>query len=206
MSKHPIQPLELDANGTLRFKENTVVRHLLDNGGIDLNKLACLEFPQEDREQFAQLIGYSLSGFSELSYVSDTTYNLAAAPQPAEFEPIQQPGYEPGEIPHHFSDLTEYAVKLKEQNEAMRDFMARVGMCISLAKARRGMKVDVTISSSLAQRLQERLDPHRDAKDWGELVSAQLGTAKIVCKDCGWPHINTTETCDDATARERGKS
>ena len=28
-------------------------------------------FPQEDREQFAQLIGYSICGYHELSYVSD---------------------------------------------------------------------------------------------------------------------------------------
>jgi len=34
-------------------------------------------FPQEDREQFAQLIGYSLSGFGELDYVSDETYEVA---------------------------------------------------------------------------------------------------------------------------------
>lgn len=79
MSKHPIQPLELDERGTLRFKENKIVRHLLDNGGIDLNKLACLEFSREDREQFAQLIGYSLSGFGELGYVTDATYELAQA-------------------------------------------------------------------------------------------------------------------------------
>lgn len=77
--KHPIQPLGLDTHGTLRFKENKIVRYLLDNGGIDLNKIACLEFSQEDQEQFAQLIGYSLSGFAELSYVSDATYDLAQA-------------------------------------------------------------------------------------------------------------------------------
>lgn len=64
----------------------------------------------------------------------------------------------------------------------------------------------VTITRSLAGRLQERLDPHRDARDWGELANVLLGTVKIVCKACGWPHINTTETCDDATARERGKT
>lgn len=61
----------------MRFKANAIVRHLLDNGGIDLNAIAMLSFSQEDREQFAQLIGYSLSGFGELSYVSDETYNAA---------------------------------------------------------------------------------------------------------------------------------
>ncbi len=34
-------------------------------------------FSDEDREQFAQLIGYSLNGFGELSYVSEETYEAA---------------------------------------------------------------------------------------------------------------------------------
>lgn len=74
---HPIQPLVLDENGVLRFEENKIVRYLLDAGPFDMNKLALMPFSNEDREQFAQLIGYSLSGFSELSYVSDETYNRA---------------------------------------------------------------------------------------------------------------------------------
>lgn len=52
--------------------------HLLDNGGIDMNKLACIDFSDKDREQFAQLIGYSLSGLGELSYASDDAYGVAA--------------------------------------------------------------------------------------------------------------------------------
>lgn len=57
----PMQPVETDASGVLRFRENKIVRYLLDNGGIDLNDLARIEFPREDRDQFAQLIGYSVS-------------------------------------------------------------------------------------------------------------------------------------------------
>ncbi len=75
--RHPIQPLVTDKHGVIRFKENTIVSYLLANGGIDLNHLARRDFPQEDREQFAQRIGYSLSGFSDLSYVSDETYDTA---------------------------------------------------------------------------------------------------------------------------------
>ena len=75
--KHPIQPLEKDCHGTLRFKGNAIVQYLKDNGGIDMNKLACLPFPNEDRQQFAQLIGYSLGGYSELSYVDDDAYGAA---------------------------------------------------------------------------------------------------------------------------------
>jgi len=77
MSNLPMQPLYADEHGTTRFKANSIVRHLLDHGGIDMNDLAMLDFPVEDREQFAQLIGYSLSGFGELGYVRDETYTLA---------------------------------------------------------------------------------------------------------------------------------
>lgn len=76
--RHPLQPLALDDHGTLRFHPNAIVRHLLDHGGINLNDLARMEFSQEDWEQFAQLIGYSLSGFGELSYVRNETYEAAA--------------------------------------------------------------------------------------------------------------------------------
>lgn len=76
-AKHPAQPLEIDTRGVLRFKSNAIVRHLLDNGGIDMNKLAMLDFSQEDREQFAQLIGYSHSGSGDLGYMSDETWYAA---------------------------------------------------------------------------------------------------------------------------------
>lgn len=88
-AQHPIQPLVVDIRGAQRFKENKIVRHLLDNGGIDLNALACLDFPAEDRQQFAQLIGYSLGGYSELSYVDDDAYRRAVCsqePDPKEAE------------------------------------------------------------------------------------------------------------------------
>ena len=77
MSKQPIQPLELDGKGVLRFRKNALVCYLLDHGGIDMNRLARQEFPQEDREQFAQLIGYSHDGAGSLSYVSDETWSVA---------------------------------------------------------------------------------------------------------------------------------
>lgn len=75
---HPIQPLVQATDGTVRFKANKIVKFLLDAGPFDLNKIACMEFSQNDREQFAQLIGYSLNGFGELSYVRNTTYDTAA--------------------------------------------------------------------------------------------------------------------------------
>ena len=75
--EHPIQPLYKDAQGVVRFKANHIVCHLLDFGGIDMNKLALMDFPREDREQFAQLIGYSHTGFGELPYTSDEIYAAA---------------------------------------------------------------------------------------------------------------------------------
>lgn len=77
--KFPLQPLIKDQDGRDRFKGNALVNYLLDHGGIDMNQLAMQDFPREDREQFAQLIGYSLSGFGELSYVSEETYVAAHA-------------------------------------------------------------------------------------------------------------------------------
>ena len=78
--KHPIQMLKEDDHGVVRFVDNPIVRYLLDNGPFDMNHLAvAFSAPEyrEDAEQFAQLIGYSLSGFSELSYVSDEAFEMA---------------------------------------------------------------------------------------------------------------------------------
>jgi hypothetical protein len=77
---HPTQPVALDADGVLRFKQNTIVRDLLDVAsahGLDLNEIARRQYCDEDRVQLAQLIGYSVSGFGELSYVSDEAYARA---------------------------------------------------------------------------------------------------------------------------------
>lgn len=80
--KHPMQPLEVDKHNTVRFKKNKIVDTLLDWAsarGFSLNEIACMKFSQEDRTQFAQLIGYTLCGFHELSYVSDEDALAATA-------------------------------------------------------------------------------------------------------------------------------
>lgn len=74
--RQPIQQL-IDVDGVLRFRENKIVRFLLDNGPFDLNVLAREDFSCQDREQFAMLIGYSFAGFGDLGYVSDETYEAA---------------------------------------------------------------------------------------------------------------------------------
>lgn len=83
--KLPMQPLVIDAHGTLRFKENPIVRDLLDYAtehGYGLNEIALEEFDAEDQMQLAQLIGYSLSGYGTLSYVTDESYERTAAAAP----------------------------------------------------------------------------------------------------------------------------
>lgn len=77
VGRHPHQPV-IKVAGVLRFKENAIVSWLHDMCGshkiADMNSIALLPFSREDRVQFAQLIGYSVSGFGELSYVSDKVY------------------------------------------------------------------------------------------------------------------------------------
>lgn len=82
--QHPIQPLYLDRHKVIRFHENKIVSFLARDR---LNELAAMNcFSREDWQQLAQLIGYSLSGYGELSYVTDKAYERAAQtyPQPKE--------------------------------------------------------------------------------------------------------------------------
>ena len=78
---HPIQPLIEDEQGVVRFKANEIVSYLLvcgrDGKKTDMNEIARLNFSRSDREQFAQLIGYSHSGASELSYMSEEVLETA---------------------------------------------------------------------------------------------------------------------------------
>lgn len=74
MTPHPMQPI-VNEDGVLRFKANKIVRAMLDfntlKGWMDMNAIAILPFSDEDRAQFAQLIGYSVSGAADLSYMPD---------------------------------------------------------------------------------------------------------------------------------------
>jgi hypothetical protein len=80
--RHPMQPVIIvvadDERGAhVRFKANTIVSWLVDQDYIDLNRCARLPFESEDREQLAQLIGYSVSGYADLSYVTNRSFNKA---------------------------------------------------------------------------------------------------------------------------------
>lgn len=74
---HPFQPLGRDAEGLLRFKKNTMVEFMFSKGCISLSmdEFGKLLFPLEDREQFVQLLGCSLTNFSNLPYVRAETYS-----------------------------------------------------------------------------------------------------------------------------------
>lgn len=83
---YPMQPVVTDANGRHRFKENRIVRALVDHGaktGFGLNEIAVEaahgKFTSGEQMQLAQLIGYSVSGYGTLSYVSDESYSAAEA-------------------------------------------------------------------------------------------------------------------------------
>ncbi len=68
----PLQPIK-----DYRFVPNRIVEMLLNKGNTDLNEIALMDFTDQERMQFAQLIGYSLSGFGELRYTDDETYGAA---------------------------------------------------------------------------------------------------------------------------------
>jgi hypothetical protein len=76
--RNPMQLVIKDVYGVLRFKMNHIVRHLLDtHPSCGLDRLASMDFSDDDWQQFAQLIGYSLDGYGELSYVSDESFTAA---------------------------------------------------------------------------------------------------------------------------------
>lgn len=75
--RHPQQPIEQDEIGTYRFKQNAIVRYLLDAGSFDMNAIALLPVSNDDRSQFAQLIGYSVCGFGDLPYTDNEQADAA---------------------------------------------------------------------------------------------------------------------------------
>ena len=75
MTDKTIFPLQPIIDG--RFVPNRIVQALLETSTLDLNVIASMDFTDQEHMQLAQLIGYSLSGFSELDYVDDETYASA---------------------------------------------------------------------------------------------------------------------------------
>lgn len=73
----PMQPIYMDKNGVVRFAENKIVKYLSETPMGNLNNIAGLSFSDRDRRQFAQLIGYSVSGYGDLPYVTTEHCELA---------------------------------------------------------------------------------------------------------------------------------
>lgn len=72
-----MQPVVMDDRKVIRFQKNAVVAWLFDKGAINLNELALQGFPAEDKEQVLQLLGLSVSGFSEYDYATPETIEQA---------------------------------------------------------------------------------------------------------------------------------
>ena len=68
--KHPPQPMYVDKQKTIRFKSNKIIEYLFEQRLLDLNKIAGMDFPREDRCQIAQLLGSDISSYGDLSYVT----------------------------------------------------------------------------------------------------------------------------------------
>lgn len=81
-AEYPMQPIALDEHGTVRFEGSPIISYLASEV-TDLNHLAiwCAQnqIGQKYQEQLAQLIGYSVSGYGTLSYVSDRSFDRASA-------------------------------------------------------------------------------------------------------------------------------
>jgi hypothetical protein len=67
---HPMQPVQLDDKGVVRFRGNKIVSMLLQTSKLDLNDLDMMMqediVSQEDYTHLMQLIGYSVDGYAEL--------------------------------------------------------------------------------------------------------------------------------------------
>lgn len=74
-----MQPIYLDDSGSPRFKCNAIIRKLTHDKVINLNKIDFESFPVEDVEQFFQLLGYSTSGYGDISFVRPATIDEADA-------------------------------------------------------------------------------------------------------------------------------
>lgn len=69
-----VQPLIKDEHGVVRFKANAIVVAMWKHGsktGFGMNELQAMDFTKEDRQQFGQLLGYSLDGYYNLSYTTE---------------------------------------------------------------------------------------------------------------------------------------
>lgn len=72
MKSFPMQPIVIAEDGVARFQANRIIADLWKSGAFSLNdigiKAAEGAYTEAEQMQLAQLIGYSVSGFGDLSY------------------------------------------------------------------------------------------------------------------------------------------
>lgn len=68
--KPKMQPIVIDKEGVARFRENGIVRDLLEAAKMgkkmDLNDITLRGYSKWERYQFWQLIGYSVGGYGDV--------------------------------------------------------------------------------------------------------------------------------------------
>jgi hypothetical protein len=78
----PMQPIEIlrvagSNDYRARFRPNAIVKRLFEAGHFELNVVQYMDVPVADREQFWQLLGYSIDDFGALSWVRQETKDAA---------------------------------------------------------------------------------------------------------------------------------
>jgi hypothetical protein len=71
--KQPMQPIVVADDGVVRFQANKVIEWIVDSGKVSLDDVAMLKVPVGDKEQFWQMLGYSVSGYGGLLFVRRKT-------------------------------------------------------------------------------------------------------------------------------------
>ena len=75
----PMQPIYVDGDGIVRFRRNAIVDYLHDTKVFNPNSISAIlsRFPIEDVEQFWQMLGPSVSGYGDLSFIRKETIKAA---------------------------------------------------------------------------------------------------------------------------------
>lgn len=76
---HPMQPVIRYPDGVMRFRSNAIIDWLRNTGRLNLSEVSLMCFPDADRMQLAQLLGYSVVEYGELPYASEESVALADA-------------------------------------------------------------------------------------------------------------------------------
>lgn len=83
MSEIPMRPIFIDDANRPAFKGNAVIQYLVRSGKLNMvqavEKIADKSLPQEDIDEFYQLVGYSIGGYCEIKFVSDESCEKALA-------------------------------------------------------------------------------------------------------------------------------